>query len=91
MGGSSGNAFAFTSPEHGKPDPEYKKGQGAAEPHHVRGLNDEDVDFSMDTSPFVEDTESWRNVCLSTTMLIFHGAVLATVIIVMVFSLVLVG
>ena len=49
---------------------------------HVRSLDEEAIDFSMDTSPWVADTTSWAGVCWSKTLVIFHGAVLATVVIV---------
>ena len=49
---------------------------------HVRSLDEEAIDFSMDTSPWVADTTSWAGVCWSKTLVIFHGAVLATVVVV---------
>ena len=51
---------------------------------HVRALNDEEVDFSMSTSRFLAETASWWSGCLSKTLLVFHGTVLAAIIIVMV-------
>ena len=51
---------------------------------HVRALNDEEVDFSMSTSRFLAETASWWSGCLSKTLFIFHGTVLAAIIIVMV-------
>ena len=49
---------------------------------HVRALEEEEIDFSMDTSPWVAETTSWSAACWSKTLVIFHGAVLATVVIV---------
>ena len=49
---------------------------------HVRSLDEERIDFSMDTSPWVADTTSWAGVCRSKTLVIFHGAVLVTVVVV---------
>ena len=48
---------------------------------HVRSLDEQDIDFSMDTSPYVAETTSWAGVCWSKTLVIFHGAVLATVVV----------
>ena len=49
---------------------------------HVRSLDEQDIDFSMDTSPHVAETTSWAGVCGSKTLVVFHGAVLATVVVV---------
>ena len=49
---------------------------------HVRSLEEADVDYSMDTAPYVDRTTSWAGVCWSKTLVIFHGAVLATVVVV---------
>ena len=49
---------------------------------HVRALDEQAIDFSMDTSPYVAETTSWAGVCWSKTLVIFHGAVLATVVVV---------
>jgi len=48
----------------------------------VRSLDEQDIDFSMDTSPYAAETTSWAGVCWSKTLVIFHGAVLATVVVV---------
>lgn len=50
----------------------------------IRIRNEDSIDFSMDTSPFLTQVESWRNVCLSKTLLIFHGAIILTITIVMI-------
>ena len=54
---------------------------------HVRSLDEEEIDFSMDTSPWTADAASWAGVCWSKTLVIFHGAVLATVVVVTLFAL----
>ncbi len=51
--------------------------------NHVRNLKEEDVDFSMDTSIVKGKVNPWSDVIFSTTLLIFHGTVLASIIIVM--------
>ena len=48
----------------------------------VRSLEEADIDYSMDTSPYVADMTSWAGVCWSKTLVIIHGAVLATVVVV---------
>ena len=58
---------------------------------HVRSLDEHDIDFSMDTSPYVAETTPWAGVCWSKTLVIFHGAVLATVVIVTLLVLNLAG
>src|SRR2546425_9714632 len=50
---------------------------------HVRKLEEEDVDFSMDTSIVKGKVKSWVNVIFSMTLLIFHGTVLGFIIVVM--------
>ena len=54
---------------------------------HVRSLEEADVDYSMDTSPYVDRTTSWAGVCWSKTLVIFHGVVLLTVVIVTLLAL----
>ncbi|MEN6576132.1 MAG: hypothetical protein ABFD90_07300 [Phycisphaerales bacterium] len=39
-----------------------------------------DPDFSLDASGYAEKVDSWATVCLSKTLLIFHGMVLGVVI-----------
>jgi len=57
----------------------------------VRGMNESDVDFSMNTSSFQKDVSNWFFVALSKTMLIFHGIIIATILIVMVMMLLTAG
>ncbi len=50
----------------------------------VRALPVENIDFSMDTSPFRNEVGSPVGVAFSLTLLVFHGAVIGAVVIVMV-------
>ena len=50
---------------------------------NVRQIDENNIDFSMDTSPFVQDVQSWFLVPFSKTLLIFHGAIFATIALVM--------
>ena len=50
---------------------------------HVRNLKEEEIDFSMDTSLVRNQVASWGRFVFSKTLLIFHGAVLGSVMIVM--------
>lgn len=46
---------------------------------HVRTLDERDIDFSMDTTPFrVGHVLTWAGATLSRTLLFFYGALLAT-------------
>ena len=45
--------------------------------------DEEDVDFSMDTSNMATTRNSWPVSTLSTTLLIFHGVVIGSIVIVM--------
>lgn len=49
----------------------------------VRHKNEEEIDFSMDTSIVLDKVDSWSCVVFSKTLLIFHGTVLGSIIIVM--------
>jgi hypothetical protein len=49
----------------------------------VRQMRDEEVDFSMDTSVVKDKVSSWPHVMLSETLLIFHGTVLSSIVLVM--------
>lgn len=49
----------------------------------VRGLSEADVDFSMDTSVVRSDGHGWGVVIFSKTLLIFHGTVFGSIVIVM--------
>ena len=54
---------------------------------HVRGLEENDVDFSMDTSVMRDSVETWADVIFSKTLLIFHGTVLGSILIVMLLAM----
>ncbi len=51
--------------------------------NHVRTMSDAEVDFSMDTSIVSADDSGWGNVIFSKTLLIFHGTVFGSIVIVM--------
>ena len=50
---------------------------------HVRCLDDQSIDFSMNTAPFLKDVTPWAGVIFSKTLRIFHGAIVATILFVM--------
>jgi hypothetical protein len=54
---------------------------------HVRSLDEKDVDFSMNTSKVQEKVASWSAVTFSKTLVVFHGVILGTIILVMCFAL----
>jgi len=53
----------------------------------VRVLNEDDVDFSMDTSKLRVENKTWCDAMLSNTLLIFHGTVIGSIVVVMVIIL----
>ena len=50
---------------------------------HVRGVEEERVDFSMNTKPFETDMDGMVGVAWSYTLRLFHGTITATIIVVM--------
>jgi len=50
---------------------------------HVRKMKDEEVDFSMDRSIVKNHVSPWVDVIFSKTLMIFHGTVLGSIIVVM--------
>jgi len=50
---------------------------------YVRNLEEEEIDFSMDTSIVKNKVETWRNVVFSKTLAIFHGTLFCSIFIVM--------
>jgi len=50
---------------------------------HVRRMNEEEVDFSMDTSVVKDRVKPWSEVILSMTLLLFHGTVLVSIVFIM--------
>lgn len=54
---------------------------------HVRSLDEKDVDFSMNTLIVKEKVASWLAVTFSKTLIVFHGVILVTIILVTCFAL----
>jgi hypothetical protein len=50
---------------------------------HVRKKSEEDIDFSMDVSTVKNQVRPWSDVILSMTLLLFHGTLLISIIVVM--------
>lgn len=55
----------------------------------VRVLNEDDIDFSMNTTELKSKEDSWSNAIFSNTLLIFHGTIIGSITIVMVITLIL--
>lgn len=51
--------------------------------NHVRGLSEDEIDFAMDTSIVKAKVEPWSEVVFSLTLLMFHGAVIGSIVVVM--------
>ncbi len=51
---------------------------------HVRNLSASEIDFSMDTTPFSGAVDSQFKVAFSETLRVFHGTILATIVVVMI-------
>ena len=49
----------------------------------VRMKNEEDIDFSMDTSDIQSGFNEWASATLSKTLIPFHGALIGAIIVVM--------
>jgi hypothetical protein len=49
----------------------------------VRHIDEAEVDFSMDTSPVDGEVAAWSAVVFSKTILVFHGTVFGSIVIVM--------
>ena len=49
---------------------------------YVRVLDDTMIDFSMDTSIVKKRGRRWRNVVFSTTLLLFHGTIVASIFVI---------
>ncbi|MBW2063205.1 MAG: hypothetical protein JRI95_16805 [Deltaproteobacteria bacterium] len=45
----------------------------------VRSMGEDEIDFSMNTSPVETQVASWLRVTSSRTLLLFHGAILLTI------------
>lgn len=48
---------------------------------HVRLLNEDEIDFSMNTSPFQSNVDDVIHIALSKTLFVFYGSVMAAVIV----------
>lgn len=55
----------------------------------VRVLNEDDIDFSMDTTELKVDNKSWSEAIFSDTLKIFHGTIIGSIVIVMVIIIIL--
>jgi len=53
----------------------------------VRVKEEEAIDFSMNITPYLGKIDSWRKVMFSDTLKIFHGAIIGTIILVMLLSI----
>jgi hypothetical protein len=51
--------------------------------NHVRVLKEEQIDFSMDTTNMNKEVDTWLRIIFSKTLLIFHGTVFVSILIVM--------
>ncbi len=49
---------------------------------HVRELDEDEIDFSMDRSKVEDKVKSWLRVTFSKTLILFHGIILATIFLV---------
>ena len=49
----------------------------------VRQMKEEEIDFSMDVCVVKKEVKPWSDVIFSMTLLIFHGTVLASIVVVM--------
>ena len=45
----------------------------------VRSMGEDDIDFSMNTSPVEAEVDSWLKVTSSITLRLFHGSILLTI------------
>lgn len=51
---------------------------------YVRGLTEDKIDFSMDTSVVKDKVVPWGKVIFSNTLRIFHGVILVSILIVII-------
>jgi len=51
---------------------------------HVRDVSASETDFSMDTTPFSGAVDSQFEVAFSETLRVFHGMIVATIVVVMI-------
>lgn len=50
---------------------------------HVRRLPEDAIDFSMNTGPMAAHVRSWGAVIISKTLLMFHGVIIGSILVVM--------
>jgi hypothetical protein len=55
--------------------------------NQVRLANEDEVDFSLDTSPFQSSVPNWSHILGSRTIFLFHGSIIFSILIVMVIAL----
>lgn len=48
----------------------------------IRVANEDTIDFSMNTLPFVKETASWSRVAASRTLLLFYGIIIVAILLV---------
>lgn len=51
--------------------------------NYVRKLKENEIDFSMDTAVVKDEVSPWDDVIFSKTLLLFHGTVVISIIVVM--------
>jgi len=54
----------------------------------VRILSEDKIDFSMDTSIVKNKVEGWSDITLSNTLILFHGIILFSIIVIMLFFII---
>ncbi len=58
---------------------------------HIRAVDEEEIDFSMNTAIVNDQVDSWFRVTFSKTLRIFHGTVFGSIILVMVIWIIRMG
>ena len=58
---------------------------------HIRAVDEEKIDFSMNTAIVNDQVDSWFRVTFSKTLRIFHGTVFGSIILVMVIWIIRMG
>ena len=54
---------------------------------HVRDIDENDIDFNMNTGNATDDSGSWIDSMFSTTLILFHGTIFISVLVVMIMVL----
>lgn len=55
--------------------------------NHVRTIGEEKIDFSLDASGFSDKIPGWGYLLGSGTLLVFHGSIILSILIVMIIAL----